>query len=89
MNSRNHIFKLMLCLLLLANGIGFSQNKKQQDKIKFKLINNLILIPVEINGVELSFILDTGVSKPIVFNILNVSETLKINNSEKIFLKLS
>lgn len=63
------------------------QNKKQQDKIKFKLINNLILIPVEINGVELSFILDTGVSKPIVFNILNVSETLKINNSEKIFLR--
>jgi len=63
------------------------QNKKQSDRIKFKLINNLILIPVEINGVELSFILDTGVSKPIVFNIINVSETLKINNSEKIFLR--
>ena len=34
MNSRNHIFKLILCLLLLANGMGFSQNKKQQDEAK-------------------------------------------------------
>ena len=74
------------CLSFSQSGFVI-QNKKQSDRIKFKLINNLILIPVEINGVELSFILDTGVSKPIVFNIINVSETLKINNSEKIFLR--
>ena len=81
------LFFFSFCGLSLAQSEFVIQNKKQQDKIKFKLINNLILIPVEINGVELSFILDTGVSKPIVFNILNVSETLKINNSEKIFLR--
>lgn len=63
------------------------QNKKKSDKVKFKLINNLIVIPVEINGVELSFLLDTGVSKPIIFNFLNVSDTLKIKNAEKIFLR--
>lgn len=63
------------------------QNKKQSDKIKFKLINNLIVIPVEINGVTLSFILDTGVSKPIIFNFLNVSDTLKIKDTETIFLR--
>ena len=63
------------------------QNKKRSDKIRFKLINNLIVIPVEINGVELSFLLDTGVSKPIIFNFLNVSDTLKIRNTEKIFLR--
>ncbi|QRM88078.1 PDZ domain-containing protein [Lacinutrix sp. WUR7] len=73
--------------------LGFSQdtfviqNKKKSDKIKFKLINNLIIVPVKINGVELSFILDTGVSKPILFNIFNVNETLKINNSEKIVIR--
>lgn len=65
----------------------FIQNKKKSDKIKFKLINNLIVVPVEINGVTLSFLLDTGVSKPIIFNFLNVSDTLRIKNTEKIFLR--
>nr|WP_321222172.1 aspartyl protease family protein [uncultured Psychroserpens sp.] len=59
---------------------------KQQDKIKFKLINNLIVLPIEINGVELSFLLDTGVSKPILFNITN-TDSLQMNNVETIFLR--
>lgn len=88
--------KKIVFLLLLTfsfSFIGFSQgtfiiqNKKKSDKIKFKLINNLIVIPVKINGVELSFILDTGVSKPILFNIFNINETLKINNAEKIAIR--
>lgn len=70
-----------------SQDIFFIQNKKKTDKIKFKLINNLIVIPVEINGVTLSFLLDTGVSKPIIFNFLNVSDTLKIKNTQKIFLR--
>lgn len=65
----------------------FIQNKRQTDKIKFKFINNLIIIPVEVNGVPLSFILDSGVSKPIIFNFLNMSETLKIRNTTTIFLR--
>lgn len=73
--------------------MGFSQNKfviqnkKQSDKIKFKLINNLIIIPVEVNGVTLSFLLDTGVSKPIIFNFLNLSDTLEIKDTETIYLR--
>ncbi|MFD0989682.1 aspartyl protease family protein [Mariniflexile jejuense] len=63
------------------------QNKHKSDKVRFELINNLIIIPVEINGVTLSFLLDTGVSKPIIFNFLNVSDTLKIKNTESIFLR--
>ncbi|MGB5418420.1 MAG: signaling protein, partial [Algibacter sp.] len=58
------------------------QNKNQSDKIRFKLINNLIIFPVEINGVTLSFLLDTGVSKPIIFNFLNVSDSLLIKDAE-------
>ena len=59
---------------------------ENRTKIKFRLINNLIIIPVEVNGVELSFVLDTGVNKPILFN-LDASDSLKINNVEEIFLK--
>ncbi|MEP5339886.1 MAG: aspartyl protease family protein [Algibacter sp.] len=63
------------------------QNKKGTDKISFKLINNLIIIPVEINGVELSFLLDTGASKSILFNFLNVSDSLNIKNTKIIYLR--
>lgn len=72
---------------------GFSQGKfslqtnSGKDKIRFQLINNLIIIPVEINGVELSFILDTGVSKPLIFNYLNITDSLKIRDTETILLK--
>ena len=84
---------LLIILFFCASEFSFSQekfivqNKKHSDKIKFKLINNLIIIPVEVNGVPLSFLLDTGVTKPIIFNFLNVSDTLRIKNTEKIFLR--
>ncbi|WP_233265896.1 aspartyl protease family protein [Formosa sp. L2A11] len=82
-------------MIFLCCGVcfGFSQtgfilqNNKKSDKIRFKLINNLIVIPVEVNGVPLSFILDSGVSKPIVFSFLNKRDTLQINNTEAFFLR--
>ncbi len=83
------IFLLLFCLcnLSFSQGKFVIQNQKGTDKIKFRLIHNLIVIPVEINGVELFFLLDTGVSKPIIFNFLNVSDTLKIKDTETIFLR--
>ncbi len=65
----------------------FELQKASSDKIYFKLINNLIVFPVEVNGVKLSFILDTGVSKPIIFNFLNLNEELHINEAERIYLR--
>jgi len=63
-----------------------NDNIKSQ-KIEFELINNVILIPIEVNGVALKFLLDTGVSKPIIFNFIKGSDSLKILNSEKIKIK--
>ncbi|MDW5287805.1 PDZ domain-containing protein [Formosa sp. PL04] len=86
-------FCFFLLFMLCGSLIGFSQtnfrlqNNKKSDKVRFKLINNLIIIPVEINHVELSFILDTGVSKPIVFSFLNQQDTLQINNTEAYILR--
>ena len=85
-------FFIILIFFGLSNA-GYSQdkfviqNKKQSDKIRFKSVNNLIIIPVEINGVTLSFLLDTGVSKPIIFNFLNVSDSLKIKNTTTIHIR--
>lgn len=65
----------------------FNLLNTESDKIKFELIDNLIIIPVSVNGVELSFLLDTGVSRPILFNILNFADSLQLKNLKTISLR--
>lgn len=79
-------FLLFVAALCCAQGNFYLLNSNK-DKIKFELINNLIVIPVEVNGVRLSFLLDSGVSKPILFNIINLSDSLKIDHIETVFLR--
>lgn len=57
--------------------------EKQFEKVKFQLINNLIVIPIEVNGTELSFILDSGVSAPILFNIAD-QDSIQINEVSEV-----
>jgi hypothetical protein len=61
---------------------GLAQGEKFQ-KVHFNLINNLIIIPVEVNGTPLSFVLDSGVSTPILFNISN-KDSIQLNNVSEI-----
>lgn len=70
---------------MLGQGYHLPKDQKVQ-KIKFELINNLIIIPVEINGTELTFILDSGVSKPILFN-LSESDSVAINNVSEVTIR--
>ncbi|MCK0131052.1 aspartyl protease family protein [Flavobacteriaceae bacterium F08102] len=60
-------------------------NTKSQT-ISFKLINNLIILPVEVNGSNLNFILDTGVDQSLLFN-LNVQDSLKLQKIEEIRIR--
>ena len=89
----NRSKSLYTCILFCILSIYFCQAQgkfnlpnQSTDKIRFELINNLMVIPVEVNGVELSFLLDTGVSKPILFNIAN-SDSLQMNNVETIYVR--
>lgn len=63
----------------------FKEGKKK-DKIRFELVNNLVIIPVKVNGVELSFLLDTGVKETVVFNISKV-DTLTLKNAKMLTIK--
>ena len=78
-------FCLSLVLLVCCLSTGFSQkglslpNYLIKDKIPFELINNLVIIPVEVNGKKLSFLLDTGVDATIVFGVTE-ADSLLINN---------
>lgn len=60
------------------DGFYMLKGKKKQT-IRFKLIHNLIIIPMEINGNMGSYILDTGISKNILFT--SFDGDLKLNDS--------
>ena len=93
-SSLNKRVLLIVTLLLLGfvirinaqNGFRFQKKTKSKQRVSFKLINNLIVIPVEVNGKTLSFILDTGVNKTIIFN-LSKNDSIAILNPKKILLK--
>ncbi len=87
------ILQLVHCsLLCLSPLMGYSQagfrlpENQKKDKIAVQVINNLPIIPVEINGAKLSFILDTGVSSTILFS-LSKTDSLQINNTTQIELQ--
>lgn len=89
MNIISRFFILIFTLAFGLNSFGqgsFNLYKKKSSKIKFQLVNNIIVIPVKLNGIELSFVLDTGVSRPILFNLINM-DSLQIKNKERSFLR--
>lgn len=83
-------FLSFLCFFVLNTIVaqqGFSIDKNQNFfSLEFELINDLVIIPVEINGVELSFLLDTGVDSTILFSI-GEKDTVSLKNTETIYLR--
>ncbi|MCG7503044.1 aspartyl protease family protein [Tenacibaculum sp. Mcav3-52] len=84
---------LLYFFILFLSTSAFTQQNfqflgKEIDKqsIKFQLINNLVVIPLEINGHKLSFILDTGVNKTILFNLTS-KDSIGLNNVKKVFIR--
>ena len=85
--------KIYLFVLLLTNFLhSFSQegfqfkSNKNKITIPFQLINNLIIIPVELNNVKLNFLLDTGVEKTVLFS-LEETDSVSFKNIEKIKIR--
>jgi len=81
----------LLFVVFAISSLGFGQrfhisNKKKFEKVKFELVNNLMVVPVELNGSKLKFILDTGVSSPILFNITQ-EDSVQINKVSPITLR--
>lgn len=78
--------KLLLLALFFSIFLGaqnsFELINAKKAVIPFKLINNLIFIPINVNGAELTFMLDTGVAETILFSLDN--KEVKLENIEKI-----
>ncbi len=85
-------FKLLLLFSLLFVVGSFSQegftmgNNKNKVVIPFKFINNLIIIPLVVNGTELNFLLDTGVEETILFS-LEDKEEIRFSNINKVMFR--
>ena len=88
------MLRIKLLILLFLTGIGSAhcqenfriKNNRKSTKIKFELVNNLIIVPVELNGLQLSFLVDTGVKTTLLLN-MDQEDTTLLNPSEKIHLR--
>lgn len=82
---------ILFVFLFLSNGTLTAQAgflfKKDVNKvgIPFQLINNLVFIPLVVNGVELTFLLDSGVEETILFS-LEDTKGLDLKNKETVSL---
>ena len=83
---------VILCFLFIYGLPTLGQEgfifQKNVDKVEipFKLINNLIFIPIKVNGIELNFLLDSGVDETPLFSMDDKKE-VSFFNVEKVTLR--
>jgi hypothetical protein len=65
----NLIFLFLFMPLPFRHRVIFDSKEVNKVKIPFQLINNLVFIPINVNGVELTFLLDSGVKETILFSL--------------------
>ena len=78
------IFSLIFNIWTKAQD-GFVLDNSDKTVIKFQLINNLIFVPMTVNGVELNFLLDSGIAETLLFSLDNKDVDFK--NIETITFK--
>ncbi len=71
------LMSLFLSIFMYAQN-SFELINAKKAVIPFKFINNLIFIPVTVNGAELTLLLDTGVAETILFSLENKEINLKM-----------
>lgn len=87
MKCKSLIFLFLFSIQIIWSQNGFQfENNRNKISIPFKFINNLIIIPIEVNGVSLNFLLDTGVEDSILFS-LDETEEVNFAKVEKIKIK--
>ena len=79
-------FGVLASFTLNAQDDFLIEKNKKKVVIPFKLINNLVFIPIKVNGIELNFLLDSGVDETILFSMDDKKE-VSFKNVQKIKLR--
>ncbi|WP_395063788.1 PDZ domain-containing protein [Flavobacterium sp.] len=85
-NRSIHFFLIFLTQIVWAQDGFHFENNKSKTTITFQFVNNLIIIPIEVNGVTLNFLLDSGVQESILFSI-NDTEEINFSQVEKVKIR--
>jgi len=81
------IFFFIVAIKSFSQGkFRIASKEKKSVSMPFSLVNNMVVINAKINGKELTFLLDTGIEKTILFN-LKFSDSLKLNSVKEIQLR--
>ena len=88
MTKPNHIIFLVTILFLVSHKMYAQDrfhitNDAKSTAISFKMVNDLVIVPVEVNGSKLNFLLDTGVNNTIMFN-LSAADSTNLKDTKKI-----
>lgn len=86
MRLKLFLFSLLFSIYTFGQSEFQINNLRKKTVIPFKLINNLIFIPVKVNGEELTFLLDTGVEQTVLFS-LDDKDEVKLFEVEKLKLQ--
>ncbi|MGI9532696.1 PDZ domain-containing protein [Lutimonas sp.] len=89
MLNRTFLVILLFCSSFYVGAQGrfrIVDNGKQSVTTSFSLVNNMVVLSAELNGRKLSFLLDTGVRKTMLFNI-KVEDSLQLRNVAKLQLR--
>ena len=76
---------LFACPVFAQRGFQFEKDRNKIS-VPLQLINNLVFVPIKVNGVELNFLLDTGVAETILFSLEDKKE-VRFFNAEKVLLR--
>ncbi|MDT8418254.1 MAG: aspartyl protease family protein [Lutibacter sp.] len=80
------IFLLFVATEAISQGQFQLENDSERESISFKLLNNLIVFPIEVNGRPLNFILDSGVGATLLFNLYS-KDSVMLHNKQKVRLQ--
>lgn len=87
MRKKCIFFLLLITIMPVFSQEGFVFDRGvEKVTVPIALINNLVFIPIKVNGVELNFLLDTGVEETILFSLEDNPE-VNFYNTEKITLR--
>ena len=71
---------------VLAQPNAFLTNDKHRESFEFKYINNLIILPIAINGSPLNFIIDSGSQATLLLE-QELVDQLKLKNKKQFHIK--